>query len=396
MFAHKLKELRQANLYRSIKDRESPQGARIRLDGREFINFASNDYLGLANHPELINAAKEAIAEHGFGSGSSRLLSGGTVLHKKLEQKIAEFKGVEAALLFNSGYAANTGVIPAIAGEGDVLFSDEFNHASIIDGCRLSKARTVVYKHKDVAHLSELIEKEITVPGTVCGKFVIVTDTVFSMGGDIAPLREIYNLCISLTSAHQLLKPIFFYLDDAHGIGVIGNGKGGLAHFNINPEPWIIQMGTFSKALGSYGAFVAGSRDMIDWLVNTARSFMFSTVMPSCAVAASLKAVELLETKPDLTKKLWRMHDRFVNLLSEMGYSIESETPIIRFRAKSNEDALNAARFLYEKGLYVPAIRPPAVKEPGLRATITSAHSDNDIDMLAVAISDVGHLNCPI
>lgn len=374
MFLRGLEELRRNNLYRSVKDRASPQGPRIYVDGRELINFASNDYLGLATHPEVIKAARDSMDLFGFGSGASRLLGGGSILHQKLEDKVARFKGTEAALIFNSGYAANTGIIPSIAGEGDILFSDELNHASIIDGCRLSRAASVVYRHRDIEHLSELIKKE-------SGKRkIVVTDTVFSMDGDIAPLKEICRVCRKYDA--------FLYLDDAHGTGVLGSGKGVLAHFNIGNEPWIIQMGTFSKALGSLGAFVTGNRDVIEWVINTSRSFIFSTAIPACVVAASAKAIEIIESAPDLLEKLWRNRDTLVKALKKIGYDTgESETPIAPLKTKSVEDALNIANHLYEKNIYAPAIRPPTVKIPRVRITVTAAHSDEDINALVNALS---------
>lgn len=393
MFTVKLKNLHQANLHRVIRDRDSVQGARIYIDGREFINFASNDYLGLANHPALVKAAKEALELFGFGGGASRLLSGGTRLHKTLEQMIAEFKDTEAALIFNSGYAANTGIIPSIADEGDVIFSDELNHASIIDGCRLSKARTEIYRHKDMAHLSELIEKEKKVINN--GRFIIVTDSVFSMDGDLAPIQEIYDICSDLNSSLQNPHSTLLYLDDAHGTGVLGNGRGTLAHFNIKAEPWILQMGTFSKALGSYGAFAAGDRDVIEWLTNTSRSLVYSTALPACAVAASLKAMELLQELPDLVKKLWTNRTALVGALEAKGCKIEGETPIIPIKVKNSEIAVKASRYLYENGIYAPAIRPPTVKEPRLRITITAGHSEEDINSLLGVLDKTPGLNLP-
>ncbi|HWR59171.1 MAG TPA: aminotransferase class I/II-fold pyridoxal phosphate-dependent enzyme, partial [Thermodesulfovibrionales bacterium] len=330
----------------------------------EFINFSSNDYLGLASHPEIVSAAKNAMEEFGFGGGASRLLSGGSILHRELEEKIAHFKGTDAALVFNSGYSANTGTIPSIAGEGDIIFSDELNHASIVDGCRLSRARTVIYKHRDVEHLSYLMEKE---EGE---KRIVITDSVFSMDGDIAPLREIYDICLMLNSELRTPNSVLLFIDDAHGTGVLGRGKGALADFDICPEPWIIQMGTFSKALGSFGAFVAGSRDVVDWLINTARSFFFSTALPACVAAASARAIELIEERPELIEKLWETRDRLVTGLRDKGFDISnSETPIIPLKTKSNEDALKLSQYLYEKGIYAPAIRPPAVKTPRVRIT---------------------------
>lgn len=377
MFTAKLKNLQQSNLYRLIKDHDSAQGARIYIAGKEYINFASNDYLGLANHPAIIQATTEAIENFGFGGGASRLLSGGTTLHKKLEQKISEFKGTEAALIFNTGYAANTGIIPSLSDERDVIFSDELNHASIIDGCKLSKARTLIYKHKDMVHLSELIEKESSL--TKNGRFIIATDTVFSMDGDIAPIQELYSICSDLNSKRRHPNSALLYLDDAHGTGVLGKGRGALAHFNIKPKPWIIQMGTFSKALGSCGAFAAGDRDVIEWLINTSRSFIYSTALPACAAAAALKAIELLEEIPALVEKLEANRSYLAEGLRARGYKTGDETPILAIKVLNTEQALQASKYLYENGILAPAIRPPTVEKPRLRITITASHSTEDI-----------------
>jgi 8-amino-7-oxononanoate synthase len=385
MFSKRLQELYAQKVNRLIRDRSTRQNAKILVNDRELINFASNDYLGLAGHPEVIQAAAESMKDFGFGSGASRLLGGGSILHRDLEDAIARFKGTESALIFNTGYAANTGMIPAIAGEGDILFSDELNHASIIDGCRLSRAETVVYRHRDVDHLSELMKAKK-------GKRkIIVTDTVFSMDGDIAPLKEIAGLCKAMNSLLPGSDVVLLCIDDAHGTGVIGAGKGALAHFGIKPEPWIIQMGTFSKALGSFGAFVAGSEDVIEWLINSARSFIFSTAIPTCAVAASLKALELMDQEPEFIQKLWRNHTTLVDALTSMDLDTgESKTPIIPLKVKSIEEALELSHYLYEKGIYAPAVRPPTVKEPRVRITVTAGHSDDDIMLLLQAIRSHG------
>ncbi len=384
MFSPELKELRAGNLHRTVIDRASKQGAHIFLEGREFLNFASNDYLSLAGHPDVVRAAATAMNEFGFGGGASRLLAGGSSLHRMLEEKIAGLKGTEAALIFNSGYAANTGTISALAEEGDVIFSDELNHASIVDGCRLSKAKTIIYRHRDAEHLSYLMEKENG------RRKVVLTDTVFSMDGDIAPLRDIYNICLAQNSKPDSQHSTLLYLDDAHGTGVLGSGRGALAHFGICPEPWIIQMGTLSKALGSFGAFIAGSRNIIEWLTNSARSFMFSTAVPACSVAAALRAIELIETTPKLVLQLWKNRNQTVGMLKMKGYDTGgSGTPVIPLRVDSVEEALRLSRHLYEKGIYAPAIRPPTVKTPRVRITVTAEHSEEDIAMLADALPSV-------
>jgi 8-amino-7-oxononanoate synthase len=373
MFSEKLALLREKNLLRTIRDRESPQGRLVLIQGKEYLQFSSNDYLGLANHPYIIDKAKTSLNRFGFGAGSSRLLGGGSTLHKQLEEMIARVKGTEAALVFNSGYSANTGVIPALTDEDTVLFSDELNHASIIDGCRLSRAKTVVYNHKDMRHLAACL-KNMTV-----AKKIVITDTIFSMDGDIAPLAEIVHLC----GTHGAL----LYLDDAHATGVVGKGKGALAHFGIKPEPWMIQMGTFSKALGSFGAYLAGSREMIEFMVNTARSLIYSTALPSCIIAASIAALELVEREPHVIDRLWKNRDAAAQGIQAAGYdSMESETPIIPIRTGSLENTLRIAQHLFDQGIVAPAIRPPSVKEPRIRITVTAAHTDEDIERLIEAL----------
>ena len=371
MFAQEIRELQKKELLRVILSRASAAGPMITLRGKKFINFASNDYLGLANHPDVLNAARAALEIYGFGSGASRLLAGGAVLHDRLERSVAGFKEVPAARMFNSGYAANTGVIPALSSEQDVIFSDERNHASIIDGCRLSSAQTVIYHHGDVAHLEQLLKQRCR------GRRIVVTDTVFSMDGDIAPLPDLYRLCRR--------KSALLYLDDAHGTGVLGKGRGALAHFNIRPEPWIVQMGTFSKACGSFGAFVAGSSDVIDWISNTARSLLFSTALPAAEAAASIAALRIIRKTPQLVEKLWLSRSRLVEGLEALGYdTMQSETPIIPVKAASVHDAVRLSHFLCEGGVYAPAIRPPTVKEPRIRITVSAAHADSHVEKLLV------------
>ena len=376
VFFENLKILKEKRLFREINDRASSQGPKIKISGKEYVNFSSNDYLGLANHPYIINKVKKTLDNYGYGSAASRLLGGGSNFHRELEDRIARFKGTESALAFNSGYAANTGIIPAIAEKDDVIFSDELNHASIIDGCRLSRAKTLIYRHKDSLHLKDLIKKE------KAKKKIVITDTVFSMDGDVAPLSDIYAVCKKNNA--------ILYIDDAHGTGVLGNGRGALSHFNISPEPSIVQMGTFSKALGSYGAFVAGSRDIIEWIMNTARSFIYSTALPSCIVAASIAALELIEKDSELIKRLWLNRTNIAECIKDIGYDIMgSETPIIPLKTGTVEDTLRISRHLFEKGIFAPAIRPPTVTEPRIRITVTAAHTDEDIGRLISALKEL-------
>jgi 8-amino-7-oxononanoate synthase len=369
MFEAGLKKLGRENLLRKIKDRDSFRGARIIINGREYLNFSSNDYLGLSSHPKLRKAASDALKKYGTGSGASRLLSGGTHLHAMLEEKIASFKGAASALLFNSGYAANTGAIPAIAGEGDALFSDELNHASIIDGCRLSKAKTFLYRHKDTENLGRLLKK------AGAKRNIIVTDAVFSMDGDIAPLNDILSLCME----HDAI----LYVDDAHGTGVTGGGRGTLKHFGIKHTPFIIEMGTLSKAAGSFGAFAAGEKNSVAWLTNKARTFIFSTALPSPIVAASNAALNIMEKDRKLIKSLWENRESLAGGLKALGLDTgESATPIIPVIMDDVKTALRLSAGLYKNGIYAPAIRPPAVKRPRIRFTATASHTKADIEKL--------------
>jgi 8-amino-7-oxononanoate synthase len=385
MFEEDIKRLTEKGLFRKIHDRgilshdtKLAAGARIVIDSIEFINFASNDYLGLSASPALADAARKALDTFAFGAGASRLLSGGTEFHALLEKAVAHFKGAEASLVFNSGYQANTCVIPAIAGQGDVIFSDELNHASIVDGCRLSRAKKVIYNHRDMDHLSLLIDEEGWEK-----KKIIVSDTVFSMDGDIAPVGKLYEICCGMPGT-------MLYLDDAHGTGVLGGGRGALAHFDLKPEPWIVQMGTFSKALGSFGAFVAGNRKLIDWLINTSRGFIYSTALPSCVVAASAAAIKIVEGDKSLNDKLWKNQRRAVEGIRNAGFDVVSgETPIIAVVVGDVSKTLAFSGGMKQKKVFAPAIRPPTVKTPRIRITVSAAHSDEDIETLISAFSEI-------
>ncbi len=376
MFEDDLQKLQKSDLIRIVHDRDSAQGARIIIRGRQCVNFGSNDYLGLANHPSLRTAASEAAEKWGAGSGASRLLGGGCPLHRELEERIASFKDTPGALLFNSGYAANTGSIPALAGRGDAIFSDEMNHASIIDGCRLSLADVHVYRHRDMGHLEELIKRNNK------NRRLIVTDTVFSMEGDIAPLNELSVLA----DKHGAL----LYTDDAHGTGVLGGGRGAIAHAGLTHTPNLIQMGTLSKAAGSMGGFIAADKDVIQWVLNTARTFIFSTAIAPASVAASKAALDIMDADASLNRKLWENRANMADNLSTLGINTGgSETPIIPIRAESSVHALEMGEALLERGFYAPAIRPPTVPEPMVRITVTARHTPEDIDALASALADL-------
>jgi 8-amino-7-oxononanoate synthase len=370
MFRKELNSLKKQGLLRQVISRSSCQGPVITVSRKKYINFSSNDYLGLTHHPEIIAAARDAAERYGFGSGSSRLLAGGSILHERLERDIAGFKSAESALVFNSGYAANTGIIPAIAGEGDVIFSDALNHASIIDGCRLSRAKTLIFRHKEISDLEALFRREKRAK-----RRVVISDSVFSMDGDIAPLDEMAKLCRKYNA--------LLYIDDAHGAGVLGGGRGALAHFNVRPEPWIIQMGTFSKAFGSFGAYAAGSSDVIGWLINQVRSFIYSTALPSPVIAASIKAIHIVKKEKALVRRLWTNREMLAEGLEHMGFCIMgSETPIIPIRTGSLEEAVRLSDRLFSSGIYAPVIRPPSVAGPRIRITVSSAHTEDHIEKL--------------
>jgi len=384
-FAEELKRLEHLNLLRDLPLSESCRGSRISIDGREFLNFSSNDYLGLSGHPRIIDAAVRGVNKYGFGSGGSRLLSGTHGPHGRLEERIAEFKKTEAALVFNTGYAANTGIIPAVAGKDAEIFSDELNHASIIDGVRLSGAAVNIYRHKDMNHLEDLLVKRSK--GRASARRLIITDTVFSMDGDIAPLEDI----VMLSRKYDALLMI----DDAHATGVIGKtGRGGLEHFGIGAEH-IIQMGTLGKAAGCFGAFVAGGKDLINLLINRARSFIYSTSLPPAVCEACIEAVDIIDSDSgNLRKRLWENRRRLYNGLRRLGFdTLESETPIIPVMAGDVENALKMGRHLYGNKIFAPAVRPPTVPEGGcrIRFSVTAAHTDDEIDLVNDALGRINN-----
>ncbi len=375
MFEDKIMELTEKGLLRRVIDKDGPQGNRIILEGREYINFSSNDYLGLANHPAIKEVVIKAIYEYGTGSGASRLLGGGSILHRRLEERIAEFKGTPRAIVMNSGYTANTSVIPVLVENGDAIFSDELNHASIIDGCRLSKADVYIYRHKDMEELESLLKK------SKHKKRLIITDSVFSMDGDIAPLPDI----IELAERYEAL----LYIDDAHATGVLGKGRGSLRHFNIEHKDYIIQMGTFSKALGSFGAYVAGEKSIIEYFINKARGFIYSTALPSHIIAQTLESLRIIEKDPDIIERLWENRKMMHDIFESLGYGISvSETPIMTLICRDIDEANRLSEFLRDNGIYAPSIRPPTVKMPRIRFTVTSIHTFEDMEGLKKVLKE--------
>jgi 8-amino-7-oxononanoate synthase len=377
MFEQELAQREREHQLRRLLRIDSAQGPSVLLDGHSVLLLCSNNYLGLAEHPALTQAAAAAMERYGFGSGASRLISGNSALHEELESRIASFKGSESAMVFNSGYAANTGVIPALAGEGDALFSDELNHASIIDGCRLSRATTLVYRHRDPDHLESLLSAS-----AAARRKVIVTDGVFSMDGDIAPLPDL----VLLAERYGAI----LMLDDAHGTGVLGDrGRGTAEHFGLAGRV-PVQMGTLGKALGSFGAYVAGDRDLIRYLLNISRSYIFSTSLPPAVCAASLAALDVLDREPERRQRLWKNRTSLSDGLQAQGIDIgRSETPIIPVIVGDAERALAVSRRLLEQGIFAPAIRPPSVPQGSsrIRTTVMATHSDEEIDRVVGAFS---------
>ncbi len=356
-------------LRRSLRPLASAQGRQIMLDGREVLNFCSNDYLGLAADPRLAAAAQKAMARYGFGSGASRLVCGDMDEHEALEEEIALFKGTAAALLFSSGYMANTGIVPSLVGREDAVFSDRLNHASIVDGIVLSRAHLYRYPHVDMNALDEMLAK------ATARRKLIVTDTVFSMDGDIAPLKEI----VALAKKHQA----WLMVDEAHAFGLLGPTGAGCAEALGLEADIDVQMGTLSKATGSYGAYAAGSVELRNFLINTARSFIFTTALPPAVAAASRAALVIMREEPWRRAKVMDNARLMREGLQKAGFdTLKSATPIIPVMVGAAADASAISRKLLSAGIFVAAIRPPTVPKGAarLRVTVTAAHTEDDIN----------------
>jgi len=375
-----LARLQKQHRLRTLRRVASPTSTTIELEGKKVLLFCSNNYLGLANHPLLKKAAISAVETWGVGSGASRLISGSLHLNQKLEEKLAQLKCTEAALVFNSGYTTNLGVLSAIIQKGDLILADRLNHASLIDGCRLSRGTFRVYRHKDMAQLEKLLKQRKTSQQTF-----IVTDGLFSMDGDIAPLPELVDLAERYDAT--------IYLDDAHATGVLGeHGGGSLDHFQV-ASPRIIQMGTLSKALGGLGGFICGRRSLIDYLVNKARPFIYTTALPPSVLATGLAALDLIEKEPQIREQLWKNRAYFHKKLRALGFdTFESETPIIPIRVGESDKALAFSEYLLDHGLFVQAIRPPTVPEgtARLRVTLMATHSLEEMDTLLTQLEAGG------
>lgn len=373
-----LNKLKEENLYRSLRVVEGAPERIIRIDGKEYLNFSSNNYLGLASHPAVKKAACEAIEQFGTSSSASRLISGTMSIHHELEKTLASFKHTEAALVFPTGYQANTGIINTLVGKDDVICIDRLCHASLIDAARLSGAKLLVYPHRDVERLERILNKYSSY-----GKKLVVTDGVFSMDGDIAPLKEITRLSEQYDA--------YLLVDDAHGTGVLGKqGRGCLEMMNIENER-IINMGTLSKALGSQGGFIAGSNELIQMLINKARSFIYTTGLNPSACGAALKSIELVREQPWRRNKLLEKDEWLRNQLRSLGFNtLNSQTQIVPILIGEVEDTLNVAARLLENGIFCPAIRPPAVPAgtARLRISLISEHTDDDVHHLVSELKE--------
>ena len=371
--------LEQTGLRRHLRTVMSAPTGTITLDGREVVLLGSNNYLGLSTHPKVIAAAVEATQTFGTGASGSRLISGNNELYTTLEANLAKAKGTETALVFSSGYAANTSTIPVLAGEGDLILSDALNHASIIDGCRLSRATRQVYQHCDVEHLETLLSES-----AMFRRRLIVTDGVFSMDGDIAPLPDICDLA----AKHDAMVLV----DDAHGFGVLGeDGSGTVAHFGLEGEG-IVQMGTLSKAVGALGGYIAGSRPLIELLINRARDFIFTTGLPPATLAAANTALDIMQSAPELRQRLFSHAKCLKTALIDLGYTLlPSETQILPVILGSPQRATNIAQALLAEGVFVPAIRPPAVPPDTsrLRLTVMATHTKAEIQCAIDAFAAV-------
>ena len=375
-----LASLERRGLRRRVGVRTGPQAARITVDGRELVNFGSNDYLALAADPRVALAAAEAAREDGWGSGASPLISGHSARHERLQERLAEFEGTEAALLFSSGYAANTGTIAALAGPGDAVYGDRKNHASLWDGCRLSRADVRAYAHGDWRDLERLLARSER-----CRRRLIVTDSLFSMDGDLAPLAELADLA----ERHDAM----LLVDEAHATGVFGpKGRGVAEHLGVEGRI-AVRVGTLSKALGCAGGFVAGSRTLIEWLVHRARSYVFSTALPGANAAGATVALEIVQQEPQRRHDLLSRAADLRSGLAEQGWDIgRSASQIIPVVVGEAERAVAMAGALRERGLLVPAIRPPTVPEGEacLRISLTYGHTVEMIERLVGTLRGIG------
>ncbi len=363
---------RTAGLYRRRRTVDGPQAPRMVIDGREVLSFCSNDYLGLANHLDVVAAFKRGADEYGVGSGAAHLVNGHSRAHHALEEELAAFTGRERALLFSTGYMANLGVAAALVGRGDAVFEDRLNHASLLDAGLLSSARFIRYPHGDAAALAgKLIERET-------GEKLVLTDGVFSMDGDVAPVAQLAAAC----RRHDA----WFMVDDAHGLGVLGaHGRGTLEAAGLGPDDVPILMGTLGKGLGTAGAFVAGAEDLIEYLIQAARTYIYTTAQPPAVAEATRAALKLVDAEPWRREKLMELVTRFREGATQLGLELmDSPTPIQPILVGDNETALAMSEALWEQGILVTAIRPPTVPAgtARLRVTLSAGHEEGDVDLL--------------
>jgi 8-amino-7-oxononanoate synthase len=375
--AFELADLETRNLDRRLRGLQSAPGPRVLLDGRPVLVFGSNNYLGLTEHPDVRRAAAAAALEWGTGAGGSRLLTGNLPLHQELETELATLKGAEAALLFPTGYQAATGTIPALAGSGDLILSDALNHASLIDGCRLSRAEVRIYRHGDVNHAQELLADRQRFR-----RCLIITDGVFSMDGDLAPLRDLTPLAADFDA--------WLMVDDAHGTGVLGQtGAGTAEHLGVQARV-PVQMATLSKALGAQGGFIAGSHELISFLRNRARAFIYSTALAPASAAAALAALRVMRSEPERRRQLRENAARLRGGLQGLGLPVpEGETPVVPVVVGGDREALELSARLEAAGVWAPAIRPPTVP-PGtarLRLAVMATHQPCDLDEALAAFA---------
>lgn len=376
-----IEKLKSEGFYNKIRTLSSPQGAWLVVDGKRVLNFCSNNYLGLANHPKLVSAAKKAIDDFGVGPGAVRSIAGTMDLHLELEKRLATFKGVEACISFQSGFMANLATIPCLVGKGDAIISDELNHASIIDGTRLSGATILRYNHTDAKHL----ESQIKTNQDKFRRMLVITDGVFSMDGDMAPLDNIYEI----TNKYDVMLMV----DDAHGEGVVGKGGRGIVdHFNLHGKV-DVEVGTMSKAFGVMGGMVAGKSIIIEWLRQRGRPFLFSSAATPADVAACLAAVDVLEQSTELVDKLWQNGNYFKSEMKKLGFDTGlSQTPITPVMLGDAILAREFSRELYEEGVFAMALGFPTVPlgKARIRVMISATHSKEDLDLSLQAFAKVG------
>jgi glycine C-acetyltransferase len=377
----RLAELEAQGLAIQPRTLEGPTGARARFDGKDVINLASNNYLGLANHPRMNAAAAKAAAELGAGTGAVRTIAGTMTMHAELERRFAEFKHADDALMFQSGFTANAGTVAAILDKEDVIVSDRLNHASIIEGARLSRAEIKVFEHRDAAHADALLAESAR-PGR---RQLLITDGVFSMDGDIAPLPDLVEVAER--------RGAIMMLDDAHASGVLGKGGAGTVdHFGLHGRV-DVQVGTLSKAIGVLGGFIAGPRELIEWLVNRGRPFLFSTSAPPAVIAACMEALDIIADEPDRLERLWDNTRSFKAGLRDLGFDTgESETPITPVITGEEETTQTFARRLFEEGVFTPAIVFPTVAKgrARVRTIVTAEHTPDDLGEALEVLGRVG------